>query len=118
MKSKDYLDREALGIRVRQVWIEWAKTQPDPKPSWLLPWEEMLEADKEVDRMIGETIAGEAWDEADEEIEAVQERLEAQRQTAKTLLSLVDVWKARAESAERINLRSMALSVVGLTDSE
>lgn len=52
-------DREDLGIRVREVWVAWAKTQPNPKPSWLLPWEELSEPDREVDRQIGETIARE-----------------------------------------------------------
>lgn len=53
-------NRDALGRRVREVWVEWAKRQPDPKPSWLVPWDELAERDKEVDRQIGETIAQEA----------------------------------------------------------
>lgn len=51
------MDREALGRRVREVWIAWAKEQPNPKPSWLVPWEGLSELDREVDRRIGETIA-------------------------------------------------------------
>jgi hypothetical protein len=53
-------DREALGKRVREVWVEWAKKQPDPKPSWLVTWDDLDEGDKEVDRQIGETIAKES----------------------------------------------------------
>lgn len=51
------MNREGLGKLVRDVWVRWAKEQPNPKPSWLLPWEELGEADKEVDRRIGEALA-------------------------------------------------------------
>lgn len=54
------MDREHLGKRVREVWIAWAKTQPHPKQSWLVPWDELAEPDREVDRMIGETLARES----------------------------------------------------------
>lgn len=48
--------RDILGQEVRRVWLEWASEQDNPKPSWLLPWEELSEADKEVDRRIGERM--------------------------------------------------------------
>lgn len=51
-------EREALGRRVREVWIEWAREQPEPKPSWLVPWNELGPADREVDMRIGEALAG------------------------------------------------------------
>ena len=51
------LDREHLGRIVREVWIAWAKEQPNPKPSWLVPWEGLSEPDKEVDRRIGKRLA-------------------------------------------------------------
>lgn len=47
-------DRETGGQFVRKVWIAWAMEQPNPKPSWLVPWEELSEPDKEVDRRIFE----------------------------------------------------------------
>jgi hypothetical protein len=50
-------DRVALGRLVRETWVKWAKEQPNPKPSWLAPWEDLPEPDREVDRRIGETIA-------------------------------------------------------------
>ncbi len=51
------VDREALGRAVREVWIAWANEQPDPKKlSWLVPWDQLCERDKEVDRRIGETV--------------------------------------------------------------
>ena len=48
--------RERLGRRVREVWIAWAQQQPSPKPSWLVPWDDLGEADKEVDCCIGSAI--------------------------------------------------------------
>lgn len=50
------VDRDKLGRLVREVWIAWAKEQSAPKPSWLVPYDELAEADKEVDRRIGETL--------------------------------------------------------------
>lgn len=49
-------DREFLGRVVRMEWMAWAQEQPVKKPSWLVPWDEMSEADREVDRRIGERI--------------------------------------------------------------
>lgn len=48
--------RAFLGKIVRTVWIEWAKEQSDPKPSWLLSWGEISDADREVDMRIGEAL--------------------------------------------------------------
>jgi hypothetical protein len=45
--------RELFGRLVRQVWVEWAKEQPNQKPSWLLPWEELDDGQREVDMRIG-----------------------------------------------------------------
>lgn len=49
-------DRDDLGRRVRAAWIKWALTQPSPKPSWLVPYDELPETDKEADRQIGEAL--------------------------------------------------------------
>lgn len=49
-------DREELGRLVREVWIMWAREQPNPKPSWLQPWEALTEPEREVDRRIGATL--------------------------------------------------------------
>lgn len=51
------LDRETLGRMVREAWIRWAETQPNPKPSWLVPYDALAECDKEADRQIGEAVA-------------------------------------------------------------
>lgn len=50
------VDREHLGQEVRAEWVAWAKEQPGPKASWLVPWEGLGEPDKEVDRRIGERL--------------------------------------------------------------
>lgn len=49
--------REELGRLVRETWLSWAEEQPDPKPSWLLPWEMLTPAEQEVDMRIGEAVA-------------------------------------------------------------
>ena len=49
--------RDDLGKQVRDAWLLWATKQPNPKPSWLVPWESLAEADKEADRQIGEAVA-------------------------------------------------------------
>jgi hypothetical protein len=53
---------EHLGRVVREAWVEWAKEQPDPKPSWLIPWEQLSESQREVDMRIGLTVAKELLD--------------------------------------------------------
>ena len=48
--------RELLGRMVREAWVAWAKTQPNAKESWLVPWENLDEAQKEADRCIGDAV--------------------------------------------------------------
>ena len=48
--------RDELGRVVREAWVRWAVSRPDPKPSWLVPWEELDEDDREADRQIGEAV--------------------------------------------------------------
>lgn len=48
--------RELLGRLVRQTWVNWACEQPDPKSSWLLPWEELDDGQREVDMRIGTVL--------------------------------------------------------------
>lgn len=48
--------RESFGRRVREIWMEWASEQPEPKPQWLDEWEDLPEEIREVDRRIGEGI--------------------------------------------------------------
>lgn len=55
-KQENDRERDRLGAIVREVWIAWAKEQPTPKPSWLVPYKQLSEPDKEVDRRIGERL--------------------------------------------------------------
>jgi hypothetical protein len=48
--------REALGRFVRQVWLQWASEQPEPKLTWLLSWEEIDAGQREVDMRIGTAL--------------------------------------------------------------
>ncbi len=52
------LSRDDLGRIVREAWCGWAKNQPQSrmKDSWLVPFDELNESDKEVDRLIGEAV--------------------------------------------------------------
>ena len=50
-------ERDELGRMVREAWVRWALTRPQPKPSWLVPYADLAEPDKEADRQIGEAIA-------------------------------------------------------------
>jgi len=45
-----------LGKIVRNAWIEWAKEQSSPKSSWLVPYEELSQADKDADIRIGRAV--------------------------------------------------------------
>lgn len=55
--SEKAFDRDAGGRLVRDAWISWASVQPAPKESWLLPYDELSEPDKEADRIIAEWIS-------------------------------------------------------------
>jgi len=46
-------ERDRLGRIVRDLWMSWAEKQPNTKPSWLVPYDQLSEADKEADRVIG-----------------------------------------------------------------
>ncbi len=74
-------DREFLGQLVRCVWVEWAREQPDPKPHWLSPWEDLSEPMREVDRRIGAKVAEVAAALLNKRIEDLDEML-AQRDKA------------------------------------
>ena len=51
-----FFDDNDLGKIVRDAWIEWAKEQPNPKPSWLVPYEELSQSDKDADIRIGKAV--------------------------------------------------------------
>jgi hypothetical protein len=41
---------------VRDTWVAWAREQPDPKPSWLVPWDDLDDGQRAVDVMIGREL--------------------------------------------------------------
>lgn len=51
-------DREALGKKVREVRIAWTASGSSSPTHHMLPWEDLDEGNKEVDRRIAETILG------------------------------------------------------------
>lgn len=67
--------RERLGRKVREVWIAWAKEQSGPKPSWLVPWNELSETDKEADRRIGIKI----WEECIADIKKRKKKIKKEK---------------------------------------
>jgi hypothetical protein len=73
-KKEDNLE-ETLGKRVREVWIMWAKEQPNPKDSWLTSWEELSEPDKEVDRRIGIALWGDFINELKKQTELLANQI-------------------------------------------
>jgi hypothetical protein len=48
---------DTLGRLVRHLWVDWARKQPNPKPSWLVPYDDLSEPDKQADREIGTGVA-------------------------------------------------------------
>jgi hypothetical protein len=48
--------RLGLGMMVRQIWVTWAREQPHPKLSWLLPWDRLDAGQQEVDMRIGAAL--------------------------------------------------------------
>jgi hypothetical protein len=48
--SRDAVERLAEEVRI--AWVAWARTQPNPKPSWLVPWADLDEQSRDADRAI------------------------------------------------------------------
>lgn len=48
--------RDELGKIVRDEWVKFARQDPKSPPHHLLPFEELDEKNKEVDRRIGEAV--------------------------------------------------------------
>ena len=51
--------RERLGRAVREAWVKWHDEKPHPKESWCITWEFLDEANKEMDRQIGDAVLAE-----------------------------------------------------------
>lgn len=48
--------RERVGRVVRQTWVSWAMEQVNPKPSWLVGFDQLDSGQQEVDMRIGMTL--------------------------------------------------------------
>lgn len=68
-------ERDLGGRLVRQAWVRWAASQADPKPSWLVSYDDLDESDKEADRQIAEALWA-AQDNYIAELEAKLERID------------------------------------------
>lgn len=93
------LSTESLGRLVREVWIEWAKAQPDPKPSWLVPWAELDERDKDADRQIAGAIRDAVLKSLAYESDKTQ-LSDIPREEAGRLLKSADIFKKNASYQE------------------
>jgi phage baseplate assembly protein gpV len=47
---------ELWAEQIRVAWVDWALTQPNPKPSWLVPWDRLDEQSKDADRAIARRL--------------------------------------------------------------
>lgn len=92
--------RDSLGALVREAWVRWAETQPDPKSSWLVPYAQLGESDKEADRQIGEHVVRCLLDSDPEALPAIQ-RARAALCRPHALLAYGDTF---AEIAGRLNV--------------
>jgi hypothetical protein len=52
----DQTAREQRGQTVRETWVTWAKRQRAPKHSWLVPWCNLDDGQREVDMLIGDAL--------------------------------------------------------------
>lgn len=86
--------RERLGRRVRDVWIKWAERQPNPKPSWLVPYDELPPEDQDADECIGMAIWADCVDSLQSELGEL-ETLRAERDTANTTIKTLQAGVAR-----------------------
>jgi hypothetical protein len=57
--------KDWLGMVVREAWVRWAQGQPNPKASWLAPWEDLPAEIQEAERRIGCAVAEAVWREVE-----------------------------------------------------
>lgn len=50
-------DRDVLGRMTREAWVRWAESHQQPSASWLVPYENLDETEKEANRQMGENVA-------------------------------------------------------------
>jgi hypothetical protein len=65
----------------------WGRRQPDPRPAWLVPWDDLTEQDKDADRTVGCAVAARAQREAHDALVPVILDL------TKALSAICDSWE-------------------------
>jgi hypothetical protein len=54
---------DRIGQAVREAWVSWAANlAPEPKPTWLLAWDQLDEQSKQADRAIGLALLTPVYD--------------------------------------------------------
>ena len=94
-------DTDDLGRLVREVWVSCAREHPDPKPSWLVPWEGLGEWDKGVDRRIGEAVAAGERERIAAELDRLADDFPPDRRTA--FRAAAEVVRKGAQTQDRSN---------------
>lgn len=107
--------RDQLGRQVREVWMEWAREQPSPKPSWLVPWEDLREPDREVDRRIGEALYLRGQDAAVERVAELTRERDGLQQQVRHLCERLDRIRDAAKAGPDIHVDDLIEAVRGLT---
>lgn len=109
-------DPEFLGRLVRMTWREWAGEQPNVKASWLTLWEDLTDAERDVDRRIGMAVANVC-------VHPELLRVEAALAEAQKLLALrKELWESAdagwaAAKAECIEYQEIVYRLCNLADA-
>lgn len=91
------------GRIVRDTWVKWAREQPDPKDSWLVPWEDLDDGQREVDARIEAAVRA-------DERERTRQWLNAEGRKLQRLADSADPHGPAARRTAR-NQREMAASM-------
>ena len=117
--------REEIAETIRNAWVLWAKTQEHPKPSWLVPWDELDEPSRSADIAIADALLARlrpafdeigrlksrTWEDAKER-DALRADLRACAEAlAKAIMMLEDDWPSGHK--ELIGLRTI-LARIGI----
>lgn len=105
-------ESERLGRLVRDVWVAWACERENPKNSWLVPWDELDDSQREVDIRIGEAVAIAVR--AQSRLDVLEKAID--RTSAELVRSVLAPEQARAEAAEA-KLAAIKAHAPSITDA-
>lgn len=114
MTRPDVSDREAVAKAIRDAWCAWARTQANPKPSWLVLWEECDAQTKDADYMLADLFHRLVAREVEREREAcakIAREMARQARAASNEHGEKDVEEAEAAEAIDIAAASMAETI-------